>query len=452
MLTGINTDIHAGTVNTTSQFKQQAPRNALFQLLSFITQVAVGVCMVPYLLRNLGVAAYGIVLIAGTLTSYVNLISTSVSSAVNRNLSIALQGEQEDEVQKIFSTAFFSYLGIAVIQVPLLVWIISQIAGNYRNPRGDPSGCCGAGWMQCISVPRKPSRKCFRGVNVCAEQAGFGENARYREGVLGSLGVVIVFFLLGASLRNIGYVYLVNAIIIFVFAGLYCSVFGSRDTLSIKHFEGDKVKEIIGVGGWLLVSQVGALLFLQMDVWICNRFIGPEVGGEYAALLQWPTLIRQGGALISSLLAPMIVIYFAKNEIQNLIRLTEFGVRIMSLLLAVPIAVLCVMSPLILRLWLGDAFVSMAPLVVIMVCHLVINVGVMPLLHVQLTTNRLKVPALLTLLMGVLNVGIAIYVVMKFEAGVYGVAIVGAVMLTVKNAIFTLSTQRRFYNCLGTYS
>jgi membrane protein EpsK len=98
---------------------------------------------------------------------------------------------------------------------------------------------------------------------------------------------------------------------------------------------------------------------------------------------------------------------------------------------------MCVFSSALLNLWLGESFSGLAPLMVIMLCHLVINVGALPLFNIQVAMNKVRVPALVTLFMGILNLLLAISFVKYLHWGIYGVAIAGAIVLTAKNALFT---------------
>ena len=424
-------------MDTTKQFKKQLPRNSFFQVLSFCTQVGVGIWLVPYLIHHLGTAAYGLIPIAGMLTQYVSLISQSISSAVNRFLTIALQQDDIEEANRIFSTAFFSYLVIGLVQVPLFAVLI-YYAGSI------------------VSIPAELYKDaiilltCSAGtfvVNLVASVFGVPMYANNRLDISRSIdisryllrviGIATLFVAFGPALRYVGYVYLTISLFLCVTQVIVAKRLAPGLRLELRHYDRGKIRPLMGMGGWLLVNQVGALLFTQMDVWVCNRFVGPEAAGEYAAVLQWPTLIRHGGAIISSVVAPMIMIYYARSEIKHLLRLGKVSVRVLSLVLAVSIAVMCVFSSALLNLWLGESFTGLAPLMVIMLCHLVINVGAIPLLNIQVAMNKVRVPALVTLFMGILNLLLAISFVKYLHWGIYGVAIAGAIVLTAKNALFT---------------
>lgn len=193
----------------------------------------------------------------------------------------------------------------------------------------------------------------------------------------------------------------------------------------------------MGMGGWLLVNYMGFLLFLKIDIWICNRFISAEAAGEYAAVLQWSSLIRQSGLILAGVTGPMIMIYYARSEVDRMIRLAQVSVRVLCLLLGIPIAILSVFSSSILTLWLGDSFAHLAPLMVLMLCHLTINVGVLPLIAVRKALNKVKVPALVSVAVGSVNLLLAILFTTYLNWGIYGVAVAGALTLTFLNAFWT---------------
>jgi membrane protein EpsK len=132
----------------------------------------------------------------------------------------------------------------------------------------------------------------------------------------------------------------------------------------------------------------------------------------------------------------MIVIYYARSEMENLIRLSKLSVRLFTLVLAIPVSLLCVFSAPILRLWLGPSFAGLWPLMVIMVCHLGINVGVSPLFNAKTALNKVRWPGLATLLAGVVNLFLAILFARYLDWGIYGVAAAGALVLTLKNGFF----------------
>lgn len=406
------------------------------QVLSFITHIAVGIALTPYLVRHLGRAAYGLIPIAGVLTQYVALVSYSISSAVGRFLTIALQRDDAQEANRIFNTAFFSYLAIGMIQIPIFGLIVYHANTIFSIPQE---------LYQDVIILLVCSAASFL-LNLVSSVFNVPMYANNRLDISRSLeigrqlirvaGIVTIFLVLGPALRYVGYVDLLNTIALCVANIIIGKHLAPILRIARRYFDWHMIRQLTGMGGWLLVNHIGALLFSRTDVWISNRFVSPEAAGDYAALLQWSNLIRSGGVIISGVIAPMITIYYARSEMASLVSLCRLSTRVFTLVLAIPISILCVFSSSILSLWLGDSFAKLWPLMVIMLCHLVINVGVSPLFNVKTALNKVAVPGVVTMLSGMANLFLAIFFVKYLGWGIYGVAVAGAIVLTAKNAFF----------------
>jgi membrane protein EpsK len=395
--------------------------------------VGIGLWLIPYLVHHLGRAAYGLIPIAGIMTQYVSIISQSVSSAVSRFLTVALQRNDTEEANRLFNTAICSYSALALLQVPVFGLIIWQANHLFNIPNELYVDAlilltCSAGafLMNLVSsvfaVPIYANNRLdiSRAMNVLRQIARL-------------VGIVGLFLIFRPGLRYVGYVDLALGL-----AECVATVaIGKRLAPSLRvdrhAFDWRKVRQLTTMGGWLVINYLGFLLFLRMDIWVCNRFIGAEAAGDYAALLTWSNLIRHGGRLFAGLISPMVLIYYARSEEDRLIRLVQVSVRLLCLLLAVPISILCVFSSSILKLWLGESFVRLAPLMVVMLCHLTISVGITPLFSMRVALNKVKVPALMGVVVGIANVFLAIFSVKYLSWGTYGVAIAGAVTLTFLN-------------------
>lgn len=423
--------------DTTTQFKAQLPRNLFLQVLAFITHIAVGIALTPYLVRHLGRAAYGLIPIAGVMTQYVSILTQSISSAVSRFLVIALQRDDVQDANRVLNTAFFSYLALALVQVPIFGLIIYYANSIFNIPEA-------LYWdaillLVCSAVSFLIGLICgvFRVPIYAHNRIDISRMLDIASQIARIAGIVVLFVVYGPALRYVGYVGLAISVSTTIATVLIGRHLAPALKLDVRAYDWRKLRQLMGMGGWLLVNYMGFLFFLKMDIWVCNRFVSAEAAGEYAAVRQWSSLIRQAGMLLSGVIGPMIIIYYARSEVERLIRLAQVSVRVLCLLLAIPICILCVFSSSILTLWLGESFAVLAPLMVIMLFHLTINVGILPVFSIQTTLNKVKWPALITCAMGVLNLGLALSLVKLFGWGIYGVVIAGAIVLTAKNAFFT---------------
>ena len=406
------------------------------QVLSFITHIAVGIVLTPYLVGHLGRAAYGLIPLAGMMTQYVSIVTQTVSSAVGRFLTIALQRDDTQDANRVLNTAFFSYLALALVQIPIFGLVVYYANSIFTIPEALYWDAIAL--LVCSAISFLISLICgVFGVPIYANnRLDISRALDVASQIARIAGIVALFVVYGPALRYVGYVSLAVSISTTIVTVTIGKRLAPMLKLNMHAYDWSKLRQLMGMGGWLLVNYVGFLLFLKIDIWVCNRFVGAEEAGDYAAVLQWSNLIRQAGTLLSVVIGPMIIIYYARSEIERLIRLAQVSVRVLCLLLAIPISILCVFSSSILRLWLGESFAPMAPLMVIMLCHLTINIGITPLFSTRTALNKVRVPALVSVTMGIVNLSLAILFTKYLSWGIYGVAIAGALTLTFLNAFW----------------
>ena len=216
--------------------------------------------------------------------------------------------------------------------------------------------------------------------------------------------------------------------------------------VSTSDFDILAVGKLTSFGTWIAVNQIGAVLYLVVDLLVVNRLFGPVAGGRYAAALQWSMLLRGLTGVVASVFGPTMLYIYARNDFDGLISYARRGMKFVGLAIALPTGLICGLSEPLLRTWLGPGFVSLAPLMFLLTLHLSGNLAVTPFFGIQTATNRVSVPGVVTLVMAAANVGLALLLAGRVGWGLYGVAAAGAIMLTARNLVFT-----PLYNayCLG---
>src|SRR5664280_1814435 len=124
------------TAGTPVQKKSPFVANITANLLSFAVAILIGLWFTPYLIRHLGVAAYGLIPLAMTITSYLGLATITLNGAVGRFLTIAIEREDTKEANRIFNTALLgNILVVCVLFVPALL-ASSHVSAFFNVPAG----------------------------------------------------------------------------------------------------------------------------------------------------------------------------------------------------------------------------------------------------------------------------------------------------------------------------
>ena len=412
-------------MNTTQKFKKQFPRNAVMAILSFVALALAAIWLTPYLVKNLGAAAYGLIPLAALLTQYVAIITTQLSMAVRRFLIIEAK-KPGGNPNIVFNSALMLYIILIVVQVPLFalailkINLIFSISSELLWDAQILFSCSAASFMVSLFFS-------IFGISIYSKnRLDISSTIELLRGV-GRLVLILVFFsLFGTKLRYIGYTELILAF----FAGFANLYYWRKLTpeliINFRHTDFKIMKPIFKMSFWTLVNSLGALLYVRTDIWIINRFISPVAAGQYAAILVIQTFIKQLGRQVSNQFGP------------TLRKLLQLSMKMTSLLIAIPIGIICVTAPRLLTTWLGEDFTHLSPIVWFTIAHLFINVGVFPLIYCLLPAmNKVKLPGLVTFFMGIVNLTCTYTLGVTLGMGVVGVALGGAIVLSLKNVAFT---------------
>jgi O-antigen/teichoic acid export membrane protein len=413
--------------------------NVVTNIINFGFSAGVAMFLTPYLMLHLGVAAYGLVPLANTTVNYLQVLLVSVVGAVGRFLTIAVEQQNVKQANHVFNTAFFSGTALLlVITGPALVGakyanvIFAVPAGQERN--FSLLLLCAFGMFAFNQLGAIFS------VSAFARNRLDLNNLTYIVGTVFRVGALVLFFsLFTPSIVHVGFGLLASGLCTLIGGVLVWRYLMPGLALNIRAFDKGTLRQMTGMSGWMVVTQVGTMLYLSIDLIVVNRLFGPDAGGRYGAVLTWAIMLRSIASTVTSAIAPAVVALYARGNIQALAQYVRHATRLLGFVIALPIGLICGFAAPLLRLWLhrDPSFVAWAPLMVLLTIHICVNSGVGPLFSVNQAANKVRVVGIVTCIGGVMNLGLAFLLAGPVGWGVYGVAAAGAIMLTLKNALFT---------------
>ncbi|AKB34386.1 hypothetical protein MSSIH_3696 [Methanosarcina siciliae HI350] len=421
---------------TQETFSKQVPKNLSANILYFILNVIIGLFLVPFFIDSLGVASYALVPLATSLTSYVNLVVQSLNTSVSRYLTIDLQRKEFKKANITFNTALFGTLGVILLILPFVV-LISYYAPSFFDIPTSQENAARILFVGVIFSFLLRAWGSNFGVSLFAYNRLDLQNLVNAVNILVQVSLVILLFkLYSPNLVYIGLAYLIGAAAALILTIIFSRKINPNLKVNIKDFRRSKVNEITEMGGWVVINQIGSLLFLQIDLIIVNKLFGTVAGGEYSVVLTWSIMLRTIAGMLVGILTPVILTYYAKEKIDELINISKSTVKLIGLAMALPIGYICGFAPQLLTLWVGPEFAKLSLLMVLMLSHLVINLPVMPLFAINVAYNKVRIPGIITFFMGIGNFLLAVIIPYLTGWSYYGVALAGAIMLTLKNTLF----------------
>jgi len=274
-------------LETRRRFTAQLPGNLLSNIAYFLVNIAIGILLVPYFISTLGIAAYGLIPLASSVTGYVAIVVQSLNSTVSRFLTIDLQKNDYEAANRTFNTAFFGLSLVIALMIPIVLIVSYFVPVIFNVPAGQETGAiilfiCASCAFFIRSLNGTFTVQLFAYNRLDLMNLVNVVNLLFQVGL-----TVLLFMLKGPSLVFVGVGYLGGAILASAVAIILAKRVCPHLHLSSGSFDRSRVKDLGEMGGWVFINQIGALLFLQIDLIVVNILFGATSAGEYAIVLTW---------------------------------------------------------------------------------------------------------------------------------------------------------------------
>lgn len=422
----------SSTINVARQrFLLNVGSNVIYVALN----TALMMWYIPFLVRHLGVAAYGMIPLANTLVMYAGILSSSLDVSVTRFLSIDINKGDFKQANRTFNTAFTLSLVLSgIVSVPAAI-----AAFLFPKLFNVPEGLEIATQFLFAGVALTTLVAIVSGTFSASSLITHRFDLRNFIKILTSLtriGVVALCFAIWpASLWHVTAGFVFSAVISLVGDVWVWRAVTPELKLSLQDVEFRQVGALARLGGWSSVNQIGLLLLMQVDLLIVNAIFGAEMTGLYGSLLLFPMLIHMLMESLVTVLSPAIMACYALGDAEGIRRIVRRSIKLLGLGLAVPVGLLCGFGSPLLTLWLGPEFAQLDTLLVLLVGHLCVNLATRPLAYVLTAYNKVQVQGLVTLALGVANICLAIGLALWTDLGPLGIAASAALVWTIKNVL-----------------
>jgi membrane protein EpsK len=417
-------------------FKKQFPKNLFANIANFIVSIAIGIFLVPYFIDTLGIAAYGLIPLATSFTSYVTILTDSLNTAVSRYLIFDLHQKDYKKANRTFNTALIGLSGLVLVLIPCVV-VLSYYAPKFFNvPAGQESGVILL-FLGVLAAFLIRSWSSNFTVSLFAYNRLDLLNLLYVISIIVQVFLIVTLFtVFSPQLGYIGLAYLVSSIIFLIGAFILSKRLNPHLHIDVREFDRSRLDELSFITRWAVIDQIGSLLLFQFDLIVVNLLFGATMAGEYAVVFLWVVLLRGIGGTLSGVLSPMILTYFAQGKVDQIIQVAKSAVKGFGLLIALPIGLICGFSSQILALWVGPQYISLSLLMWVLTLPLAISLCILPLFAINVAYNKVRIPGIVTLVFGIGYVFLAFYLPPLLGWGYYGVAIAGVIILTLRSGFF----------------
>jgi len=419
--------------------------NAGVRLSTHLATLLLGLYTVGFIVRSVGVELYGLIGVVNAMVGYASVVTVALTSTVGREVAFAIEARNLERASRDLSTAVFGTLAALAIAIPVPAMVgLLLLDQLFVVPPGQLMAARVLLGLTLITFV----------LTTVSGPVGVAMFVRNRLDLTGGVSLLraIAYLaamaaLMAAPVPLLVAVGLAGLLAAALALGLHLAVHRSllrAVTIHPRSFDWQSVRRTLAVGGWLTLSQIGALLILQSDVVVANVILGTTAAGQLAALTALSLQVRALVGIVSSLFAPDQVVLAARGHEQRFAEYLFQSIRVVTLFVGLLVGVYCGVTSEFLFLWLGPEFAELAPLSWLMMVPLIPILGSMPAWNALIALGKVRAPALLTLIMGILAIGFSVLLAGPIGLGLVGIVVSGVVMLAARNLAFVPWYLHRF--------
>ncbi|MGE3178774.1 MAG: oligosaccharide flippase family protein [Vicinamibacterales bacterium] len=403
--------------------------------------VTLGLVLMPFTVRHLGTADYGLWMLVASMTYYFQLFDLGYGSGLVRHLSEADGRGDLPRMNRIASTFVVVYAGLGLAALAGIALLIAVVLPRFPG-------------LEPEAVPKAQALLAIMGLRIAIglPMTVFGAVSTCRQRFALNNTVAIVVALTNAGLTYLvldagyGLIALVSSTTTVSIAAYAAYAWTARRAfpelrLAPSAFTGSIVREVTAFSLYLFLIDIAVQLGFNLDNLVVGASMGTSAVAIYAVVLRLAEYQRLLSSQLNGLLFPVVVRFSATGRMEALRRTYLESTRIaLTLVLGLTVCVVGFGGPL-LRYWMGPTFErGVVPLRILAIAGVVL-VAQGPTGNVLLGTGRHRLVAFTSLGEAITNVALSLVLVRVL--GLTGVALGTALPVILANTLVLLPAACR---------
>ena len=401
----------------------------------------------PYIVETLGEEANGFTQLAGNFVNYASLITLALNSMAGRFITMHYYKGEIDKSNQFYSSIMIANVAIILLLiVPASILLLNlESIVNIENANIFHVKLLFAFVFGNFFIAQ---------INSVLGITTYVSNQQYIINGINLIRMILnalcLIFFFTIFTPKIYYVSLVAILLSVVAIPIYFIV--SRKTLpdlklSFRCFNIRTVWKMFSAGIWNVVTQCGNILMTGVDLLLANLMISPTAMGVLSVSKIMPNCITQIAGDSSSSFSSNLTIAYAGGDSNNIIKSLRFSMKFSSILVSIPLMVLCVYGKSFYSLWQPTLDAQTLSTLSFLACIQFIPLaGPQVLNNVFTSTNKLKFNSLSILFSGVINIAAVVLLVKFTNLGLFGITAASATIFILRNLVITIPYAAKILN------
>lgn len=425
--------------------KRKISINMLASIISYFVSILISFVLSPYIIKTLGKELYSYFSIANNFVSYMSIISIALNSMASRFITVEEARGNHKEANCYFSSVFWGniiLIGVLSIVSFILVFKIE--------------------WLLNISESYVAAVKILLSLTFVAMfvkliSSVFSVSTYVKDKLYLNSIESIVHAIIRAVLLFGLYIYFAPSILYLGYSSLGLSILGlvyfimvnrkiyPESSIRLSDCSTKYMRILISSGIWRSIDSLGGLLLFNTDLIIANIFISESAGGILSIVHTFPTMLQGILSAISSVFLPEETWMYGKGNIEGMVKRVKVSQKICGAVVSIPVCGLIIMGKQFFDLWVpGNNSALLQILSIFCTGYMPLFIVSWPVANLNAIMNRNRLPAIINVFGGLLNLSSMIILIKYANMGIMIVPLTSLIIQTVYNLMFI-----PIYPCVG---
>jgi len=418
---------------------QKIVRNTIFNIVGRFWGILVGLILIPYIIKHIGVDRFGIWVIVGVLTTYFGLLDFGIKTSFVKYIAEYYTKKETEKINQVVSTGFVFYALLAVLISFIGFLVIDSILRFFNIP---------------LHLYQEARFVFLLGIIIFVVSNAFSPFGAIQEGlqrmdisnriaIILSLPSIIgtIFFLeMGYGLSGL----IVNNALILILTIIVNVAIAHKILKGLRFdpflFSKKMFRKLFLFGYKLQITVIGSWIQGQLDKILLASFLNVGYVTYYAVASNLSAKIREIPVLLTSAILPAASELDAKSDTALLNNLYFRSMKYTTLVILPLTAVVILLAKPFISLWLGGGFERSVLTLQILMVGFFFNIMTAPGAFILNGLGKPQYAMWGAVIAVIINLVLSISLVIKI--GYFGVVIGTTTSLTVSAIYFILKLHQ----------
>ena len=420
--------------------------NMIWAMIAVVVNCAINFLVIPYVTENVGMEAYGFVTLANTMVTYIDIISIALNAFASRYIAIEFHRGNKKSANRYYSSALIANVILCTALLCLCVPLIVNLEHVLNISEGLRYEVKALFAIVLLRYIFSLLRNTFDVATFIRGRLDVTEKLRACSYIVQAVILVVTCSCMKPAIWYVGAASAAAALFLLMTQYLCKRRMLPELTVRKSDFSLQCVKDFITAGIWNSINNIGNLLNNGLDLLISNKMLSELLMGMISVSKTLGSLCYTLVVAVSNSFRPEQLKAYSENQTPSLVEKLKKSMKITGMLCAIIIAGFAVCGQEFLHLWIPDQdHIMIYRLSLIVLLGDVIIGVVNPLYYVFTLTKKLKVPCVITISMGLVNVVSEFLLIKYTNTDAYAVVITTMFL----NLLHFVDTPLYSAYCLG---